>query len=106
MEATQGLQPGIHEQETIAATDSAALEWAQNPQWELKCSTELVLPMRRKLGGAVNDTAWEPGQLCEAGDKDAFAKAVWPCGWEGTLSVTRDYVSAIMRNMRGWECWS
>ena len=58
--------------EAIPATDLEAITSARESAYEVKFSTELMLPLRRLK--AAKAAAWEPGVLVEGQDDDELRK--------------------------------
>ena len=84
--------------EAIPATDLEAITSARESAYEVKFSTELMLPLRRLK--AAKAAAWEPGVLVEGQDDDELQDARWPDGFVATLP---DQVGMIKGLRRGGD---
>ena len=87
---------GSAERVTQPASDSQALANANADAYDVKFSTELMIPMRRHT--TRNNAPWEPGMLHLAGlsDRD-YALARWPDGYQAALPDKVEYIKGLSR---------
>ena len=87
---------GSAERVTQPASDSQALANANADAYDVKFSTELMIPMRRHT--TRNNAPWEPGMLHLAGLSDSdYALARWPDGYKAALPDKVEYIKGLSR---------
>ena len=89
-------------QSNIPASDTAAFEHAANC-YDLKFSTELMIPMRKPTAPDKSKEPWEPGVLMDfqnSADTE-LAQAKWPDGFVGELPVQISYLKGLQRKSGG-----
>ena len=91
------LEKAIAEAGTVPASDAAAAAHANSALSVFKFSTQLMLPMRSKLGDGGN-AAQEPGRLHIDGlEPTDNALGQWPDGITGDLGVTVSFIQGLSR---------